>query len=235
MPTIKLALTGEEFHRLPRNAAFRYEYIHGEACLSPRPRHYHALLDLRPMPVPEELHLGTATAEDFPALVPLFAEAFAHIQPYGSLDEASRLEASRQALERTRTGGDGPWVQPASFVARQGTHPTGAIFITLLPDGDPSEWDSYRWQEPPPEDCLARRLGRPHLTWIFVRPWSAGQGVGTGLLAAASNALLDLGYRELLSTFMIGNDSSMLWHWRNSFRLLAYPGSRRRVPPAPGV
>jgi hypothetical protein len=47
------------------------------------------------------------------------------------------------------------------------------------------------------------------------------------LLAAAGNALLELGYRELLTTFMLGNESSMLWHWRNGFRLLAYPGSFR--------
>jgi hypothetical protein len=26
---------------------------------------------------------------------------------------------------------------------------------------------------------------------------------------------------------MLGNHSSMLWHWRNGFRLLPYPASRR--------
>ena len=40
--------------------------------------------------------------------------------------------------------------------------------------------------------------------------------------------LLAMGYKELASTFLIGNDSSMLWHWRSGFRLLAYPGSWRR-------
>jgi L-amino acid N-acyltransferase YncA len=53
--------------------------------------------------------------------------------------------------------------------------------------------------------------------------------MGTALLAAATRELLRLGYTELLSTFMLGNDSSMLWHWRNGFRLLAYPGSVRRI------
>ena len=100
-------------------------------------------------------------------------------------------------------------------------------WITLLPEGDPCDWDSYYWHRPPPADCLERCLGRPHLTWIFVLPLHAGQGVGTALLAAAVRELLALGYTELASTFMIGNDSSMLWHWRNGFRLLAYPGSRR--------
>ena len=54
-------------------------------------------------------------------------------------------------------------------------------------------------------------------------------GSGTVLLAATRRALLARGYTELLSTFMIGNDSSMLWHWRNGFRLLPYPGSLRHI------
>jgi L-amino acid N-acyltransferase YncA len=67
------------------------------------------------------------------------------------------------------------------------------------------------------------------LTWIFVGPWHAGHGVGTALLAHAIQGLLGLGYTELLSTFLLGNTSSMLWHWRNGFRLLPYPGSPRVI------
>jgi GNAT superfamily N-acetyltransferase len=228
MPSIKLRMTRREWEQLPRNAAYRYEYSAGYAYLSPHPKHYHALLDLQPMEVSGELDISPVRLEDFADLVPLFADVFRTIQPYGSLDEMTRCEAARQALERTRLGGDGPWIEEASFLVREGGTLGGAIFITLLPQGDPCDWDSYRWQEPPPKDCIARRVGRPHLTWIFVSPWRAGQGVGTALLARAANALLRLGYTELLSTFMIGNDSSMLWHWRNGFRLLTYPGSYRR-------
>ena len=63
---------------------------------------------------------------------------------------------------------------------------------------------------------------------MFVSPLDAGRGVGTALLNAAARELLALGYTELASTFLLGNESSMLWHWRNGFRLLQYPGSRRR-------
>ncbi len=101
--------------------------------------------------------------------------------------------------------------------------------MTLLPDVEPSGWDSYHWPEPPPPDALVRRLGRPHLTWIFVSPFFAGQGVGTLLLSATVRELLALGYKQLASTFLIGNDSSMLWHWRNGFALLPYPGSLRSM------
>ncbi len=104
----------------------------------------------------------------------------------------------------------------------------GAIMITLLPRLDPTHWDSYTWEDPPPADCIERRLGRPHLTWVFVDPERAGRGVGCALLRASASALIAMGYDDLASTFMLGNESSMLWHWRAGFRLLSYPGSRRR-------
>lgn len=231
MPTLRLPLAAEEFRRLPRNSAYRYEYLQGQALLTPSPRHYHALLDLHPFPSQEEPQLRRVVATDFPLLGTLFAAVFRQIQPYGSLDDPRRREAAHQALERTRSGGDGPWIEAASFVMGEADQPVGAIFVTLLPAGDPCDWDTYRWKEPPPPDAIERCLGRPHLTWIFVAPMYAGRGTGTALLGAAANALLRLGYRELLSTFMIGNDSSMLWHWRNGFRLLSYPGSVRRLNP----
>ena len=34
---------------------------------------------------------------------------------------------------------------------------------------------------------------------------------------------------ELASTFLLGNESSTLWHWRAGFRCLPYPGSMRVV------
>jgi hypothetical protein len=229
---MKLSLTWEQYRQLPRNAAYKYEYLEGDTYLSPRPRHYHALLDLRPLPAPQEASLRPVRADDWEALVPVFCGAFHAIQPFGGLDDTTIDKAARQALERTRTGGDGPWIEQASFVAVEEDRPKGAVLITLLPDGDPTQWSSYQWLDPPPADCIARRLGRPHLTWVFVSPWEARRGLGSELLAAAVNALLGLGYTQLLSTFMIGNDSSTLWHWRNGFRLLSYPGSswRRRVP-----
>jgi GNAT superfamily N-acetyltransferase len=231
MPLIKLPLTPEQFRQLPRNAAYKYEYVDDQAYLSPRARHYHAMLDLRPLEVEGGIMVQRLELQDLDRLVDVFAEAFRGVQPYGSLDDATRREAARQALERTRGGGDGPWVPQASFLAlgAESSTPMGAILITLLPGGDPCDGTSYYWDEPPPADCIERRLGRPHLTWIFVSPLHAGQGVGTALLAGSVRELLHMGYTELASTFLAGNDSSMLWHWRNGFRLLAYPLSLRQL------
>lgn len=241
MPKIHLRLTPEQFRLLPRNSAYRYSYLDGEAILLPRAKHYHAVLDLASGPPPAEplsftsgLAVRPLFADDWPALESLFADTFRTIQPFGSLDEEMLRVASSQCLARTRTGGDGPLIASASVVATQMEQVVGAALITLVPEGDPCQSESYRWQEPAPEDCIARRLGRPHLTWIFVAPLVAGKGVGSALLHAATDELRRLGFTRLLSTFVLGNDSSMLWHWRNRFELLSYPMSYRLRKPRPG-
>ena len=235
MPTLELPLTWEEFLRLPRNAAYKYEYLEGKAVLTPRARHYHGLLDFQAYrspghQLPEDVVLRPMGEDDFLPLEVPFKAAFHRIQPFGSLDDGMQSEAAHQCLQRTRTGGDGPWIQEASFVAtdREGQR-QGAILITLLPAGDPGAWESYYWPTPPSTEIVAQRQGRPHITWIFVVPACAGFSVGSALLSAAVQALSAIGYQQLATTFMLGNESSMLWHWRNGFQLQPHPSSLRRV------
>lgn len=243
MPTIELPLSLEQYHQLPRNAAYKYEYLGDRAVLSPRPRHFHAVLELARLPPldpadrDDEVLIRPMKTGDWPDLVAPFVGAFHRVQPFGSLEEAAQERACRQALDKTQRGGDGLFIGSASFVAadreataaRRRGQVIGAALVTLLPPGDPADYDSYHWPEPPPPDAYHRRAGRPHLTWIFVSPFWAGQGVGTALLHAVATELSAKGYQELLSTFLLGNESSMLWHWRNGFRLLPYPFSARRL------
>lgn len=229
MPFLKLPLTIEQFHQLPRSGAYKYEYIGSEAWLTPRPKHYHALLELRPVEGTKAVPMRRLGVDDWDALVPIFRGAFHNIQPFGSLEDDALDNAAKTCLERTRTGQDGPLIEQACLVALDGERRIGAILITLLPDEDPTDWDAFSWPEPPPADCVANRQGRPHLTWIFVGPWHKGEGTGTALLATAVRELLALGYTQLASTFLSSNESSLLWHWRNGFRLLAYPGSKREM------
>jgi GNAT superfamily N-acetyltransferase len=226
MPTISLPISEEHYRLLPRNAAYAYSYRDGHGWLTPRPKHFHALLELRSRSSKAGFGVRQIHREDFCLLPALFSLAFQGVQPFSSLDDVVRLTAARQALEHTRVGGDGPWIEEASYVSGDATGLTGAILITLLPLADPCSWDAYRWDAEPPADFIRRRHGRPHLTWIFVAPIHAGSGVGTALLSEAANALVTMGFTQLLSTFMIGNDRSLLWHWRNGFRLLAHPASR---------
>ena len=183
MPTIKLSLSPEQFRELPRNPAYRYDYLDGEALLSPRAKHYHAVLESgeapaapEPLTIAAALNLRPIGENDWPLLPRLFADAFRVTQPFACLDDDMLREAARQSLTRTRIGNDGPLMESASFLAEQAGRLIGAALVTLIPHGDPCQSESYRWHEPPPPDAIARRLGRPHLTWIFVVPMLAGKG-----------------------------------------------------------
>ena len=235
--TIKLPLSLKQFHQLPQNPAYKYEYFDNTAWLSPRPKFQSARLELRvreeslPLEVDaqETVCIRGFEDRDWPRLSRPFARAFDRVQPFASLSDRRRVDAARDCLKFTRAGGDGPVIVPACHVAisKERGHQVGAILVTLIPMIDLEGFGSMRWKTPPPADCIERRLGRPHLTWVFVSPWHAYYGVGTNLLAHAERNLLAMGYTELISSFIWGNTSSMLWHWRNGFELLPYAGSMR--------
>jgi len=234
--TVELPITFEQFEQLPQNPAYKYEYFGGRAWLTPRAKMHHALLDLRSytrsipdVATREELSVRPMAEDDWERLPPLFAAAFHRVQPFASLGDEERLRAAEGCLGQTREGAEGPVIGEAGFVAVRDSDGAliGAVLTTLAPEGDPTKFGSWRWREPPPPDAVTRRLGRPHLTWIFVAPFHARLGVGTALLDATAGGLKRLGYPELTSTFLLGNESSTLWHWRAGFRLLPYPGSMR--------
>jgi GNAT superfamily N-acetyltransferase len=230
MPQLQLPITREQFDQLPRNAAYRYDFLDGVAWLNPRPRYYHARLDFARLKPDAgcSAPLRRLEARDWGPMAELFAQAFRAQQPFAGQPDAKRAVAARACLDQTRRGGDGPLIERASFVACGEGGPVGALLVTLLPPGDPTDWDSYHWMTPPPRDCIETCCGVPHLTWIFVHPDRAGRGVGTALLHAAVEELTRMGFDSLLTTFLTGNDSSVLWHWRAGFELLTYPGSPRR-------
>jgi hypothetical protein len=235
--TIKLPITFKQWRKLPQNRAYKYEYFGGKAWLTPRPKGYHALLDLNAftstieMRPQDDVVIRPLAEGDWKHLTKVFAGAFHRVQPFASLSDKTREKAARKCLKCTREGGEGPLIAEACFVAELAEKrlPVGAILITLLPDRDPLEFNSWHWHKPPPAEAVAKRLGRPHLTWVFVGPWHAGYGVGMAMLYAAVRGLIQLGFRELASTFLLGNESSTHWHWRAGFRLLPYPGSMRLV------
>jgi GNAT superfamily N-acetyltransferase len=237
MPVIRFPLDLERFHQLPRNAAYKYEYLKGQVVLSPNPRTFHARLDLaRFAPGPEELApddeyvIAPVNPDDRDRLTPLFAGAFGRVQPFASLTDDERREAARDALDRTFRGDEGPWVAEASAALRsRDDELVGAILVTLLPESDPVEPEAYEWREPAPADLWASGKGQPHLTWVFVHPFQKGHGIGTRLLLHVARVLRKRGDRHLLSTFIAGNDSTLLWHWRNGFELLPHVVSRRRM------
>ena len=235
---IDLPLTWAQFHSLPRNPAYKYEYFDGHAWLTPRPKYHHALLDfamferLAPaMSIAREVDLRPLAETDWGQLPPAFAAAFYQVQPFASLDDEAGQEAAEACLQATRKGHDGPLIADACLVAadRSDSALLGGALVTLSPGSDPTDWNAWQWSEPPKLASLARGVGRPHLTWIFVSPWHARHGIGSALLDESVRILRKLGYSGLGSTLLVGNESSTLWHWQAGFRLLPHPSSRRVI------
>ena len=193
---IRLPLSWRQFHQLPRNPAYKYEYLEKAAWLSPRPKYYSARLKLpasgdspaRPDELPEAVGFRRLEDRDWPRLSRPFAASFHRVQPFASLGERRRLEAARDCLKSTRDGRDGPIIRPACHVAfdDKGRRPVGAILVTLVPPVDLDDLWGLQWKTPPPPDCIEQRLGHAHLTWIFVGPRLAGSGIGSALLTHAS-------------------------------------------------
>jgi|SRR5271165_1798355 len=234
MPPLQLSLSEEESRRLPRHPAYQYDYIHGTLFLTPRPKYFHGVLEFSRQQSPPEnelaadLHIRQIEADDRTSLPAVFASAFETAQPFSGLDPADRLRAATAALEKTWVNGDGPVVTEACFSAiyPHKRVPLAAILITLVPGGDPSIRESYRWPEPRPS--INPMAAQPHLTWIFVAPVWKYRGIASLLLDRAVKVLLGMGYASLWSTFLVGNDASALWHWRNGFTLAPYPYSKRK-------
>lgn len=230
-PRIDIPMTWAQFRQLPEHPAYRYEYLDGVARLTGRPRRYHALLSFD-----DRIRRASAIAADVRPIDPpewtqlpgVFADAFAGTAPLSLLEPEQRFAAAADCLARTRAGEFGVCVPPASFVALIDEQVVAAIIITLVQAGDLHDFTDPRWGEPPPPDALDRRWGRPHLTWVLSAPAAARRGLASALLDRSIATLQDLQYRELATTFLLGNEASLLWHWRNGFQLLPYVGSSRR-------
>lgn len=223
---VELPITIDDFHRLPRNAAYKYEYFGGRAVLTPRPKPFGCVRDLGPVEVdPDPADAPTIsllTAADAREMASLFSASLRQTQPFASLDDETARSAAAACLEQTLTGGDGPLVETACFRATADGHPVGGILVTLVPEAVLTDPFAGNWKEPPPPDAVERRLGVPHLTWVFVHPWETRRGIGSALLAASVRALGGMGFTQLASAFLLDNGPSALWHWRHGFRLLPH-------------
>jgi len=234
----------ERFVTLPRHPAYRYQYQGGRAKISGNPRYYQCTLPLNDQsasgfePAAGELTCFFSNYElhplhdsDWEKLLPLFATAFESPPPLLQLTREQRLSAAKALLERTRHGGDGPVVRNACFTLcdRQTGELYGAILITLIPDGDVQDFNCHNWSKVAPNNAIEDRWGQPHLTWIFVDPHHQRRNLGKVLLREATSRLRRLGYSQLVSTFLLGDHASTLWHWKMGFQLASHPGSPRKI------
>jgi GNAT superfamily N-acetyltransferase len=231
---LRLKVNFHTWDILPRNAAYKYEYFNNAAWLSPRPKSFDAVLRLQHWNSPvtndtsdvvqgESAVIRQWEPRDWEAAVNPFYRSFARQQPFSSYSRIRARRLATDCLTHTREGHDGPLLPEACFVAESddakgGTREIVAGALVTLAD---TPWVVSRL------DLGEGVTAVPHLTWIFVDQLESRRGIGSALLDRIVRALRDAGHRALASTFVLGNDSSVLWHWRNGFELVRSPYSTR--------
>lgn len=201
-----------DWRRLPRNAAYKYEFVEGKALIFPEPTCADVVLDLRtfspPAPDPrEEWLLREMTSDDWNSLPEIMARAFSGVAPFATLTNEELPLVSADCLAETRQGKDGSLLPGACMVLAEKNDASsdhslaGAALVTIRPGettgGHPT----------------------PLLAWIFIDRWTKRRGGAAALLAAVVGALRTLGYTHLESVVCPGNHATVMWHWKMGFTM----------------
>ena len=209
---IELPLTKRQFRQLPQNPAYKYEYFDGRAWLSPRPKNYHAVLNLQEFVRPGSQR-GDRRRACHPRRTRRRLAAVARI--------IFRCVPTRAALckpDGRRSPGGGRRL--LVLYARVRRRPAGR---RSLPGCVARGGRHVGWGEPHYASAgrCHRARDRPAAPDMDLRRSArCTPGRRMALLEMAVPALRRLGYTGLASTFLLGNESSMLWHWRAGFKLL---------------
>jgi len=207
--TLRIPMPMATWRKLPRSAAYKYEYINGYALISPRPACCNATLDFAsflksPHLQSPDIRTRTMEESEWDALPPLMSMAFWRVTPFESLTDKRRLVAAKDCLLHTRSGGDGPLIPGACVIATQTDQqqPVGAALVTLR------------------KPASGQDAPIPLLTWIFVHPWIFRRGIGQTLLAAVVQRLAAMGHHRMESCILLANPQSLAWHWAMGFSLM---------------
>lgn len=222
-PEITLPLSAEQLSRLPRNPAYAYRVQGNEVRLTPEPKVLHALLSFEKSSqaavASDEFSIRKLSGADWPEVRRLFFDAFSASQPFSLLPVAEAQDLADECVNRTEQGEDGPLVESACHVMLESRSQriVGAALVTLTPAGPLTDFSHPDWKAIPPDNAVAEKWGRPHLTWVFVSPSFSRQGLARRLLHSSIAELQQLGFVEMSSTFLADNTPSLLWHWQMGF------------------
>ncbi|HEY4328492.1 MAG TPA: hypothetical protein VGN88_02055 [Phycisphaerae bacterium] len=207
---MEIVMPLEAWHRLPRNAGYKYEYVKGKAQITPEPKCCDVVLELESFRAAEleeweRWEVRRLREEDWAELPEVMAAAFSGVAPFATLPEEEMRGAMADGLKHTRAGRDGELI-PSACVALMGPwgnrdelQMMGAALVTLRAG----------------ETAVGEMT--PLLAWIMVVPMVKRRGGGSVLLAAVVEELRRLGHKKLESVVCTGNHGSMTWHWHRGF------------------
>ncbi len=194
MRSRSVPMTRDEFRLQPFDPAWKQSWKEGVAQFTPRPLLVYATLPLTNPPFRDSDDVRIVRASDQKELTECFHAAFADSFEYCDYSPGKiRGEAKKNIAEYF--GGQRGEPLDASRVTldRTSNRPTGAALFT--------GFDAH----------VAK------LEMLFVHPKRQRTGLATRLVAGSLHSLAKAGYQTLLSTFMLGNQTSRRWHQRFGF------------------
>ena len=193
MKSQHIPMTIDEFHLMPHDLGWKYEYWEGQAHISPGWINVvKTTVSVKPHPVVAPCEIRPLTEEDLPKFIPAYVAGFRDAIDYCDYSLAYVKRAASRHMQDFFAGNRGNPL-PASQVAIRRGHIVGAALIVERKD----------------QRCL--------LDLLFVRPSRQRQGLATALVATALNGLYKEGREGLTSRFLLGNAASRAWHHRFGF------------------
>lgn len=198
---MKLPMSMDDFHRVPRHPDWKWEYWDGAAQLSYRPRTIELTLDTAAAVRVTRQHdvRLVDTTRDQERLRTFLADVWRTEDPCRTFDEQTTDEWLRYGLDTSFTRLD----EPAGILVEAGAELVGAVVT----------------ERPYPRDEIQVLC----LGWLTVRSGYRCDGVATAMLAAVVEVLRTAGVQQLRSGVSVGNRPSLYWHWRNGFQAVSDP------------
>jgi GNAT superfamily N-acetyltransferase len=193
MKSQHIPMTIDEFHLMPYELGWKYEYWGGEAHISPKWINVvKTTVPVKPRPVIAPCAIRPLTETDLPKFIPAYVAGFRDAADYC---DYSLAYVKRAAISHMRNffAGNRGIPHPASQIAIRRGCIVGAVLITERKD----------------QRCL--------LDLLFVRPNQQRQGLATALVATALNHLSSEGREWLTSRYLLANAASRDWHHRFGF------------------
>lgn len=191
---LRIPMSLEEYHLLPRKLGWTYDYEGGRAIVGPA----EVLVDLaRPvrMPVPavpiDDFRCRTLEAEHVFALEKLYFDAFRPTPEATGLDDGDILAEASFSMILYASGALGAPLR-CSRVVSDGNEPVAALLVAETSAG-------------------------PRMQVVMVHPHFQRRGLATALLGDVCATLESYGAEEILSRCLLANEPARRWYRKMGF------------------
>ena len=184
------SMSFEQFEALSRVIGWKYEYLCGEALITPQSCPVGAFLRLSSRDFPE-YEVSSVRPDDLEALVELYTEAFFETLEFVEESKSQVVALAISSLKEHFKGERGD-ARPESLLMREG----GKILAAAL---------------------LVEKKHGPHLDLLMVCPQAQGQGRAGQLVTTLCSGLKRGGEDALTSAYQLANAKSLAWHKKFGF------------------